>query len=91
MSKDGFNLRIITYMFCYTLIAILVISCFAIAVNRRHKYQTIYQESVRLFEVGDADDALEKIKEIPDYKNYKGVPDLLAKYDVCPECGQDID
>ena len=46
------------------------------------EYQTIYQESVRLFEEGRSGDALEKIKEIPDYKNYKGVPELLMEYDV---------
>lgn len=46
------------------------------------EYQTIYQESVRLFEEGRSWDTLEKIKEIPDYKNYKGVPELLIEYDV---------
>ena len=72
------------------MIAIFIITFFAITINRKYEYQAIYQESVQLFEAGHSEAAVSKIKEIPDYKNYKGVPELFMEYDVYSNYEQNL-
>ena len=54
----------------------------------------IYNDAVVLFESGEIDEGVEKLKELGEsYTKYDGVQELLITYhvdSVCPYCGHDL-
>lgn len=72
------------------LVSLLLLGYFSLAEHARRYNRSIYDQSVELFEDGKYEEAVECLRQIPDYMQYRGVPELLHKYDidfVCPKCG----
>ena len=76
-------------IFCMS-VTIIFLILFSFAVYKRNKYNTeIYNEGVYLLQEGNYTEAIETFSNIPNYIQYKDIPELLNEYQipVCPNCG----
>ena len=72
---------------------VIMVAFVSFTIYKRNEYTVIYNEGIYLLEQGKLTDAIECFEDIPDYINYRDMPEVLDRYNipVCPHCGYPLE